>query len=258
MTSIDLNSDTGESYGRWELGDDEAMFGFVSSANVACGFHAGDPLTLQRVCALAVEAGVVVGAQVGYPDLVGFGRRFIDIDADELTAAVIYQIGALDGLARAGGGRVRYVKPHGALYNTIVHHEKQARAVVAAVRAYDPTLPLLGLPGSSALHIAAEEGIKPIREAFADRAYTPDGELVSRREPGAVLHDPYVVADRVVRLAVDGWVRAVDGTDIACEVDSICLHGDTPGAVALAAAANAALTAAMVDVVPFVVAARTG
>jgi UPF0271 protein len=257
MSSIDLNADTGESYGRWELGDDRAMFGFISSANVACGFHAGDPLTLRTVCASAADAGVVVGAQVGYPDLVGFGRRFIDMDPDELTAAVIYQIGALDALARAGGGSVRYVKPHGALYNTIVHHEKQARAVVDAVLAYDPALPLLGLPGSTVLHIAAEEGLTPVREAFADRAYTPDGELVARREPGAVLHDPDVIAARVVRLAVEGWVRAIDGTDIACEVDSICLHGDTPGAVDLAAAASAALASANVDVVPFVVAART-
>jgi UPF0271 protein len=252
MTTIDINADTGESYGRWKLGDDDAMFEFISSANVACGFHAGDPLTLRTVCASAVDSGVVIGAQVGYPDLAGFGRRFIDMDPDELTAAVIYQIGALDGLARAAGGRVRYVKPHGALYNTVVHHQKQARAVVDAVLAYDADLPLLGLPGSTILHIAEDLGLRAVREAFADRAYTADGGLVDRRVPGAVLHDPEVVAGRVVRLAVEGWVEAFDGTDLACEVDSICLHGDTAGAVGLASAARKALADAQVDVEPFV------
>ena len=176
MTRIDLNSDVGESFGRWQLGDDAALLGVVTSANVACGFHAGDASTLRRTCALAAERGVVVGAQVGYHDLAGFGRRFIDMDPVELTDDVLYQIGALEALARAAGVTVRYVKPHGALYNAVVEHEDQARAVVDAVRTYDPALPVLGLPGSVLLATAERAGLRTVREAFADRAYTAAGD----------------------------------------------------------------------------------
>ena len=249
---IDLNSDLGESLGNWRLGNDEAMLDIVTSANVACGFHAGDSLTLQRTCAQAAERGVVVGAQVGYRDLAGFGRRFIDMEAAELTADVIYQIGALEAMCRVAGVRVDYVKPHGALYNAIVHHEEQAAAVVAAVVALDPSLHVMGLPGSAFLRIAQEAGLSTVAEAFADRAYTPEGHLVSRRQPGAVLHDPELVAARMVRLATEGRITAVDGTEIEVRADSICTHGDSPGAVEMARAVRTALTGAGVDIAPFV------
>ena len=251
MPVVDLNSDLGEGFGAWTLGDDQAMLGLVTSANLACGFHAGDPLTLRRACVQAVERGVVIGAQVGYRDLAGFGRRFVDATPDELTADVIYQIGALDGLARAAGGRVRYVKPHGALYNTIVTHAEQAAAVVAAVVAYDRSLPVLGLPGSQWLQLAAEAGLQVVAEAFADRAYTPQGRLVSRREPGAVLSDPQAVAARCVRMVLDETVLAVDGSPVALHPDSICVHGDTPGAVRMAGAVRDALLAAGIGLRPF-------
>jgi len=191
---LDLNSDLGEGYGRWALGDDAAMLEVVTSANIACGFHAGDPATIDRTVRTAVERGVAVGAQVSYPDLVGFGRREIDVPPDELTADVLYQLGALEAFARAAGSRVRYVKPHGALYNRIARDPVQAAAVVEAIRRYDPALPLLTLPGSVAVEAAREAGIPTVGEGFADRAYTAEGRLVSRREPGAVLHDPERVA----------------------------------------------------------------
>lgn len=251
-TTVDLNSDVGESFGRWELGDDEAVLAEVTSANVACGFHAGDPTTLRRTCAWAVERDVVIGAQVGYRDLAGFGRRFIDVEPAELADDVLYQVGALEAMARAAGGRVAYVKPHGALYNTVVHHEAQADAVVAAVRAYDAGLPLLGLPGSVLLAKAEAAGLRTVTEAFADRAYTPEGTLVSRREPGAVLHDPEDVAARVVRLVTTGRLTAVDGSEIAVAADSVCVHGDSPGAVAMAQAVRAGLEAAGVTLRSFV------
>lgn len=250
-TRVDLNSDVGESFGRWRLGDDDAVLRQVTSANVACGFHAGDPTTLRHTCATAVREGVVIGAQVGYRDLAGFGRRFVDMDPAELTDDVLYQIGALDALARVEGSRVRYVKPHGALYNAIVHHEPQAQAVVDAVRAYDPDLPLLGLPGSAVLAAAERAGLRTVREAFADRAYTPEATLVSRREPGAVLDDPDEVARRVVRLVTEGVVTAVDGTTVRVEADSICVHGDSPDAVAMAERVRAGLADAGVEVASF-------
>jgi UPF0271 protein len=249
---MDLNSDVGESFGRWELGDDAAMLALVTSANVACGFHAGDPTTLRRTCALAAQRGVAVGAQVGYRDLAGFGRRFIDVAPDELTDDVVYQIGALDGMCRAAGTRVRYVKPHGALYNAIVHHEAQAAAVVAAVRAYDPALPVLGLPGSAFLAAAESAGLRTVREFFVDRGYTPKATLVPRSQPGALLHDPDEVTARVLRMVADGVVTAVDGSDVRVTAESACVHGDSPGAVAMATAVRAGLEAAGVALRPFV------
>jgi UPF0271 protein len=248
---VDLNSDVGESFGRWQLGDDAAVLRVVTSANVACGFHAGDPSTLRRTCALAAEEGVVVGAQVGYRDLPGFGRRFIDVDPLELVDDVLYQLGALAAMASACGLAVRYVKPHGALYNAVVTHERQAQAVVEAVSTYDPALPLLGLPGSELLAAAERAGLRPVREAFADRAYTPDGTLVSRREPGAVLSDPAEVARRVVRMVTDGLVEAVDGTGVPVDVESVCVHGDSAGAVGMAEAVRDALGQAGVELAAF-------
>lgn len=252
MTRIDLNSDLGESYGQWRLGDDETMLSLVTSANIACGFHAGDPATLLETCRGAAKHNVRIGAQVAYHDLMGFGRRFIDVEQSELTAEVIYQIGALDGLAKAVGSAVSYVKPHGALYNTIVHHREQARAVVAAIRSYDASLPVLGLPGSAFLDEAERAGLTVVTEAFADRAYTPAGTLVSRREPDAVLHDPDVVAQRVLRMVTDGVVTAIDGTDVRVNPQSVCIHGDSPDATAMAVAVRAILDAENVGIHAFV------
>lgn len=252
MPSIDLNSDLGESYGAWRLGDDDAVLDVVTSANVACGFHAGDPSTLLVTCRAAASRTVRIGAQVGYHDLVGFGRRFIDVAPAQLTADVVYQIGALDGLAQTTGSAVAYVKPHGALYNAIVHHRDQARAVVDAVLAYDETLPVLGLPGSLFLEEAEKAGLRTVTEAFADRAYTPEGTLVPRSEQGAVLHDPVVVAGRVRRMVVDGTIEAVDGTVLDLRAESVCVHGDTPGAVEMARAVRKLLDSEHIDVKPFV------
>lgn len=238
--TIDLNADLGESFGRWTLGDDAALLALITSANVACGFHAGDPLTLRRSCVDATRHGVVIGAQVSYPDLVGFGRRYIDIAPDELTAGVLYQIGALDGLARAAGSRVRYVKPHGALYNTAVDDEGQAAAVVAAVVAYDRELPVLGLPGSALLRIAADSGLRAVTEYFIDRNYTTEGRLVDRRRPDAMVTDHDEAAERAVVAARDG------------RAESMCTHGDSPGAVAMARTVRDALTSAGFAVAPFV------
>jgi UPF0271 protein len=249
--AVDLNSDVGESFGRWTLGDDAAVLSLVSSANVACGFHAGDASTLRRCCELAAERGVRVGAQVGYRDLAGFGRRFIEMDPVELADDVTYQIGALEALARVAGTRVAYVKPHGALYNAVVEHEAQAQAVVDAVRAYDADLPVLGLPGSQLLARAEAAGLRTVGEAFADRGYTPRGALVPRGEPGALLDDPDEVARRVLRLVTEGVVTAVDGTDVAVVAGSVCLHGDTPGAVIMAERVRASLEDAGVAVEAF-------
>lgn len=251
MAAIDLNSDLGESYGVWRLGDDEAMLAVVTSANVACGFHAGDPSTLRATCVAAVSGGVRIGAQVAYPDLVGFGRRHLSMDAHELRDAVLYQLGALDAFAQVAGTGVAYVKPHGALYHVAARERAVADAVVAAAHEYDPSMAVLGLPGSELLRAADVAGMEPIEEAFADRAYLPDGHLVPRREPGSVLTDPDVVAERALRLAVDHEVIASDGSTVRVRARSICVHGDTPGAVDLARAVRAALDTAGVGVHPF-------
>lgn len=252
MAFIDLNSDVGESFGNWTMGDDAAIFRSVSSANVACGFHAGDPSTIARTCRDAVAAGITIGAHVGYRDLAGFGRRFLDCSPTELADDVLYQLGALDALARAAGGQIRYVKPHGALYNTIVTHEVHAQAVVDGVKAFGGDLPLLLLPGSVALTTAETAGLRGVAEAFADRAYNPDGTLVSRREPGAVLHDEDAVAGNMVRLATEGTIVARDGSVIRTSAESICLHGDTAGAVSMAAAVRRELETAGVGIRSFV------
>ena len=248
---MDLNSDVGESFGSWPMGDDRAMFTHVTSANVACGFHAGDPTGIARTCRDAVDAGVTIGAHVGYRDLAGFGRRFLDCSETELADDVVYQLGALQALARRAGGDVRYVKPHGALYNAIVTHEAHARALVDAIRSVDPSLPLVLLPGSVAATIAEGAGLRVVGEAFADRAYTPEGRLVPRGTAGAVLHDADLVAQRMTRFARDGVLTAIDGTEVRVEAETICLHSDTPGAVAIAAAVRGALTEAGVSLRSF-------
>ena len=249
--SVDLNADVGESFGPWTLGDDDAVLDAVTSANVACGFHAGDPLTLVRAVAAAAARGVLVGAQVSYPDLVGFGRRELDLTPDEIMADVLYQIGGLEGVARAAGVRVRYVKPHGALYNRVARDQAAAAALAEAVRQYDPTLPVLLLAGSPGLRAVAEAGLDAVGECFADRAYTPDGRLLPRREPGAVVTDPAEVIERAVRMAGDGEVVAVDGTVLRLSARSVCVHGDTPGAAALAHQVRSGLAGAGIQVSPF-------
>lgn len=249
--SIDLNADLGEGFGRWRLGDDAALLDVVSSANVACGFHAGDPSTMRRCCELAVRRGVRIGAQVGYRDLAGFGRREIDYEPDELADDVLYQLAALDGFARAAGDRVRYVKPHGALYNRAVRDRRQAQAVVAAVADYDRSLAILGLPGSSLLAAANAAGLDTVAEAFADRSYTATGELTPRRLPGAVIEDEDAVLAQVTRLATSEQVVALTGELVPVRAASVCVHGDTPGAVRLAGLVRAALSSAGVRVVAF-------
>ncbi|PWW47031.1 LamB/YcsF family protein [Melaminivora alkalimesophila] len=248
---MDINSDLGESFGAWRMGDDAALLDVVTSANVACGFHAGDPAGILDTLRAAAERGVAVGAHVAYPDLVGFGRRNMDPTSRELQADVIYQIGALQGLAAAAGTRVRYVKPHGALYNTIAHDERQARDVIAAIRAVDPGLTLMALAGSPLIQWARDAGLRVVGEAFADRAYNDDGTLVSRRQPGAVLHDADAVAERMLRLVQTGRLTAASGREVAIEADSICVHGDSPGAVQMAQRVHAVLTAAGVALRPF-------
>jgi len=248
---IDLNADVGESFGRWRLGDDEAMLDLVSSANVACGFHAGDPLTMTRTVHLAAARGVRVGAHVSYRDLPGFGRRFVDASPAELVADVVYQIGALAAMCRRFDLRPAYVKPHGALYNAIAHHEAHAAAVVDAVLAYDRSLPVVGAPGSAFLRLAAESGLRCVREGFADRGYLADGTLVPRHEPGALITDPDQVAERVLGMVLDRAVTSVDGRRIPLEVETVCLHGDTDGAVALARAVRGRLRAEGVRVEAF-------
>jgi len=249
--TVDLNADLGESFGVWRLGDDEAMLGIVTSANVACGFHAGDAATLARTCRMAAERGVRIGAQVSYRDFAGFGRRFVDATPEDLTADVMYQIGALGALAKAAGSTVSYVKPHGALYNAIVTHREQARAVAEAVHAVDSSLPVLGLAGSAFFAAAEDLGLRTVSEAFADRSYRPDGQLVSRRERHAVLHDPDEIAERVISMVTNGRVAAVDGSTIPITVESVCVHGDSDGAVQIAGAVRARLTAAGVTLTAF-------
>lgn len=231
---VDLNADLGESWERWRSGEDVLLLDVVTSANVCCGAYAGDEDLMRETCDAAVRRGVAIGAQVGYPDREGFGRAFVDLPADELTREVVRQVAVLQQIAGSVGGTVTYVKPHGALYNAIVHHEAQAGAVVAAMQQLDHPLPLLGLPRSRVLSLAAEAGLLVVPEGFADRAYTPDGRLVPRTEPGAVLDDPGSVADQAVRLLG--------------QVSSICIHSDSPGALGLARAVRAALEGAGAEV----------
>lgn len=241
MACIDLNSDLGESFGPWTMGDDVAMLSIVTSANIACGFHAGDPAGILSVLKEAAQRGVSVGAHVGYRDLVGFGRRNMDPSSDELIGDTIYQIGALQGLAKAAGTAVRYVKPHGALYNTIAQDPRQAADVITAIKAVDPSLVLMALSGAPIVAQARAAGLTVVCEAFADRAYNTDGSLVSRRLPGSVIHDPAQIAARMLRLVTKGRITAIDGAEIALEAQSICVHGDTATAVAIAGEIRATL-----------------
>lgn len=250
-TVIDVNADLGESYGRWTLGDDEAMLQQVSSANVACGFHAGDPAGIRHTVRLVRDAGATLGAHPAYPDLRGFGRRPMSLAPTELEADLIYQLGALEALARAEGMRTAYVKPHGALYAGMSRDGALARVVLGAVRAFDPGLAVLVAAGSAAEEAASLLGLRWVREAFADRAYRPDGALVPRHEHGAVVTDAGEVAARAVRLAREGTVLATDGRELELRPGSLCLHGDTPAAAVLARTVRDALVEAGVRIAPF-------
>ena len=249
---IDLNCDLGEGFGNWQMGNDAALLELVTSANIACGFHAGDPATMRRTAQMAVERGVSIGAHVAYPDLRGFGRRHIELTKEELFADVLYQIGSLEALTHSVGGSVAYVKAHGALYNEMMVDADLAQTVVAAIFSHRPTLPLLVLPGSVAQQVANESELPTFSEGFADRAYESDGQLVSRQIPGSLLHDPAQVAARALRMVLEGTVITIDGTELAIEVASICLHGDTPGAVEISREVRAVLQNAGVELTPFV------
>jgi UPF0271 protein len=231
---IDLNSDLGESYGSWSMGNDEQILPIVSSANIACGFHAGDPKSILQTLKQAAHLKVSVGAHVSYPDLVGFGRRNMDVAYDELYADVLYQISALQGLAQVAGTSVRYVKPHGALYNTIATNLVQAKAVIDAILAYDSSLVLVALAGSPLIEFARKQGLRVVSEAFADRAYHRDGTLVSRRQEGAVLHDVEMIAERVLDMIKKKGVMSIEGEFTPLKADTICLHGDSLGALQMA------------------------
>ncbi|WP_134682051.1 LamB/YcsF family protein [Paracoccus ravus] len=251
MTRIDLNSDLGEGFGPWPMGNDAAMLDIVTSANIACGFHAGDPAGILSTLRKAAERGTAVGAHIGYPDLVGFGRREMNPSSAELVGDTIYQIGALQGLATAAGTRVTYVKPHGALYNTIAKDARQAADVIAGIKAVNPSLKLLALAGAPIVQQAREAGLVVFSEAFADRAYNRDGSLVNRRLAGAVLHDPAEIAARMLRFAQERKIRTIDGVDIDLDADSICVHGDTLDAVEIARALRKQLEKAGIELAAF-------
>lgn len=252
MVTIDLNSDMGESFSRWELGDDPAMLQTVTSANIACGFHAGDASIMRATIQEAVRNNVTVGAHISYRDLPGFGRRFIDYDPRDLYAETIYQLGALDAIARTEGTRVAYVKPHGALGHAIIRDQAQARAVVEAVHAYSPELAMLLMPNSHAVDISRELGLRVVLEAFADRGYLADGNLVPRSRPGAMVHEPAAVIDNMLRFVETGTLTAIDGTVIDIEAASICVHSDTASSVQIARELKHALTESGVQIRSFV------
>ena len=247
---IDLNADTGESFGAYTIGADEQLMPSITSANVACAFHAGDPAVMRRTVTLARRAGVSVGAHPGLQDLAGFGRRELRISPREAEDMVLYQIGALAAIARSEGEDLRHVKPHGALYNMAVHDRVLADAIARAVRAFDPGLVLYALPASELMRAGEAAGLVVAAEGFADRSYERDGSLTPRSRAGAVIDDPSAVVGRAVRMAADGRVTAADGSEIAMRVQTICIHGDTPGAPELARAIRAGLEAAGVTVAP--------
>jgi UPF0271 protein len=247
---IDLNADVGESFGAYKLGHDEAQIPLITSANVACGFHAGDPTVMRATVALAREHRVAVGAHPGFPDLVGFGRRELNASPRDVEDAVAYQIGALAGIAAAEGARLQHVKAHGALYNMAVRNRSLADAIARATAAVDRSLILLGLPGSELIEAGRHAGLRTASEGFADRAYQRDGTLVPRTQAGAVINDAETVVDRAVMMAKEHAVIAIDGSRVTIDIETLCVHGDTPGAAALATRIRQALANANIDVRP--------
>jgi UPF0271 protein len=249
--TIDLNADLGESFGAYRLGSDEEIMPYITSANIACGLHAGDPLVMERTVDLALQHGVAIGAHPGFPDLAGFGRRVMQLSPDEVETNVLYQLGALYAFVRARGATLAHVKPHGALYNVAAADGRVAAAIAKAVKRFDSQLIVVCLPNSVAADAAQERGLRVAFEGFADRAYNPDGSLVARHLPGAVIHDHALVVTRALRMVREGKVEACDGEDIAMRVDTICVHGDTAGAPRLAAGLRAAFAEAGISVSPF-------
>ncbi|WP_287416592.1 5-oxoprolinase subunit PxpA [Oceanithermus sp.] len=248
MPSIDLNADAGESFGPWKMGSDEELFPLLSSVNLATGFHAGDPQTMQRSIALARRHRVAVGAHPGFPDLVGFGRRDLAVTPEQAYADTLYQIGALAAFLKVDGTALHHVKPHGALYLQMLRNEATAEAVARAVRDYDPELPLVLLPNTPMEAAAARVGVRYVREAFPDRAYLSDGRLAPRSMEGALIRDPERAAERAVQMVLEGKVEALDGGEVEVRAETLCVHGDNPEAVAIARAVRRALEAAGVDV----------
>lgn len=247
---IDLNCDCGESFGAYVLEQDETVMNWVSSINIACGYHAGDPQVMRRTVALAVEKGVAIGAHPGFPDLLGFGRREMKLSADEVFNLVVYQVGALQAFAKIYGARVRHVKPHGALYNMAATQPEYAIAIAKAVKAVDEGLILYGLAGSQLIHTGMVEGLRVAQEVFADRTYQPDGTLTPRTQPNAVIHDVDRAVTQVLTMVEQGYVVAVDGSEVALQADTVCIHGDTTGAVEFARQLREELGRRGVEVVP--------
>ena len=247
---VDINSDVGESFGAYSIGHDTGLMKSITSANIAAGFHAGDPSVLRATIRTAKAHGVAVGAHPGFPDMVGFGRRELNVTAREAEDLVLYQVAAVAGMASAEGMRIQHVKPHGALFNMAVRNAELAAAIARAVAAFDPMLLLFGLPGSEILKAGRSEGLRVAAEVFADRAYEPDGSLASRRKPGSVIHDPEMVVERAVRMVKDHTVVAIDGSVVPLQADTICVHGDTPGSDDLAASIRAGLERAGITVKP--------
>jgi UPF0271 protein len=231
--TIDLNSDLGEAFGAHQVGYDAELFDLISSANVACGWHGGDPRVMERTVRTCMEKGIAIGAHPGYADLVGFGRREIRMSPDEARTDTLYQTAALDGFCRAAGVKMHHVKAHGAFYNAAVKDRTLSDAIAAGVKSFDPSLVMLAQPGTHLFAASVAAGLPTAREGFIDRGYNPDGTLVARGTPGALITDPSEASERVLRLMQDGRLRAVDGTDLELEVDSLCIHSDTPGAVAV-------------------------
>ena len=250
-TSIDLNADAGESYGAWRLGDDAALFPLLSSVNIACGFHAGDPLTIRETVSLARQHALGIGAHPSYPDLVGFGRRVMEATPEQVYADTLYQISALGGMCRAAGAALRHVKAHGALSTRAWTHAPTAEAIAQATHDYDPALPLLALPATCLESEARRLGVPVVLETFPERAYLSDGRLAPRSLPGSSIHDPLEAARRAVMMVCEGRVEAVDGGFFACEVETLCIHGDNPNAVQIAVAIRAALNEAGIQVRAF-------
>ena len=245
---VDINCDMGESFGMYKLGHDEEVIKYISSANIACGFHAGDPIWMNKTVTLAQNHGVEIGAHPSYPDLAGFGRRNMDISSDELKSDILYQIGALQAFTK--DKKLQHVKPHGALYNQAVVNETIAKTICEAILEYDSNLILLALSGSKWVKTAKEMGLKAYNEIFADRALNDDGSLGSRSKKGSVLHDVNEVADRSNQMVIEGIATTISGNEIEVEADSLCIHGDTPGAVQMAMNINNTLKSAGVEIIP--------
>jgi UPF0271 protein len=247
---IDLNCDMGESFGAYRLGEDEKVISSVTSVNIACGYHAGDPMVMAGTVELAKKHGVAVGAHPGYPDLPGFGRRNLETFPGEIKNYVLYQVGSLAAFSSAAGLKLQHVKPHGAMYNLAARDERAAREIIDAVKAYDPELILVALAGSLCAEMAAAEGLRVAREVFPDRAYLGDGRLAPRKMAGAVIHDPDAVRDRVLKAVRTGKMTSIDGEEISIEMDTLCIHGDTPGAWRIAEVIRKTLEGAGVRVAP--------